>query len=117
MAGGNGIQNDPPGVGFKFVNGNLYACESVFGDPDFEEYTSQILGVDITQRHIYRVQYVVSSNSANFYVDGVLMVTLTLHESFDVGLIMFSAYLKNTAASQKFLWVSGVYYSIIPFNS
>lgn len=115
-AGGDGVYADPPGIGFKFSNAKLYAFESVFGEEAFEEYTSEITGITTTSAHVYRVQYVASENTAYFFVDGVLETSLVLHTNYDVGLKMFSAYLKNTAAAQKQLTVSGVYYSLNPVD-
>jgi len=112
LAGGNIIEEGAPGVGFKVLNGTLYAVESVWGVEDFIDYTSEITGIDITGEHIYRVQTITAENKAYFYVDGVLKATLTLHTNDDVGLVMWSSYLKNTAAEQKYVWIHGVYISI-----
>ncbi|MFA5359229.1 MAG: hypothetical protein WC310_05460 [Patescibacteria group bacterium] len=116
LAGGNGIDCDPPGVGFKVVNGTLYAVETVWGVEDFEEYTAEISGITVTSEHVYRVQYVAADNAAYFFVDGVLKTSLVLHSNEDVGLVMFSTYIKNTAAEQKQLWIHGVYFSQNPIS-
>lgn len=112
LAGGDGIINEPPGVGFKVVNGTLYAVETVWGDESFDEYTTEIEDVDITDSHIYRVQVVPADNEAILYIDGVQVATLTLHTNSDVGLYVFSFYIKNTAASNRAMNISNVYYSI-----
>lgn len=112
MAGGNIIEEEAPGVGFKVVDGTLYAVESVWGVSSFADYTQVITGIDITTTHIYRVQTVTADNKAYFYVDGVLKATLTLHTNDDIGLIMFSSYLTNDAAEQKQMTIHGVYISV-----
>jgi hypothetical protein len=117
MAGGNGLQGDPPGVGFKFLNGALYACETVFGPSSFDEYTTLITGITTTANHLYRVEQNSITNMASFFVDGVLKATMTLHVSDDVGGVIFSLYVKNNIATQQILRVSGVYFSKMPFAS
>ena len=112
LAGGNNIDEEAPGVGFKIEDGKLYACESVWGDPDFIDYTTEITGITLTTKNIYRVQTVTAENKAYFYVNGELEATLTLHTNEDIGLVMWSSYLKNTAAEQKQVTIHGVYFSI-----
>lgn len=114
VAGGIDVHGEPPGIGFKIVDGTLYAVETVFGDEATEEYTAEIAGIDPSGWHLYRVQVVAGENKAYFYVNGVLKTTLTLHENADIGLCMFSASIENTAAEQKQLWVGAVYLSINP---
>lgn len=114
VAGGINIHGEPPGIGFKIVNGTLYAIEIVWGEEATEEYTAEIAGINVQQYHLYRVQVVASENKAYFYVDGVLKTTLILHENADVGLCAFSVSIENTAAEQKILWAGGIYLSINP---
>jgi len=114
LAGGDGIINEPPGIGFKVENGTLYACETVWGTVDFEEYTLEIEDIDITETHVYRVQVVPADNEAIFFIDGVQVATLELHTNDDVGLYVFSFYLKNTAASNRVIGIANVYYSVGP---
>lgn len=112
--GGQGIVNDPPFLGFKVVNNTVYACEVQWGEEEFTEYTTELTGVAPNAWHVYRVQLEPLENTAYFYVDGTLVAEMELHENFDVGLLMFSFYLKNTAAAQKIVFVGGVYYGINP---
>lgn len=112
LAGGNGLESEPPGIGFKVVNGTLYACETVWGDVDYEEYTTEIEGVDIKDTHVYRVQVVPADNEAIFFIDGVQVATMTLHTNSDVGLFMFAFYLKNTSAANRVIGIANVYYSV-----
>lgn len=57
--------------GFKIVDDALFACHS----KDTNEYTTDISsGIDVTDRHIYKVVYTYQSK-IEFYVDGVLKAT------------------------------------------
>lgn len=109
VAGGINVYEEAPGIGFKFQNGSLYAVENVFGDESFDEYTSAISDVDVSQNHIYRVQIDPVENLAYFFVDGVQKTSLELHTNADVGLMLFTFYVKNTTAFQTFFKVGGVY--------
>ena len=86
--------------GFKIVNGTLYACHQ----KDANEYTTEITGITITDRHIYRAEYT-SATSIKFYIDGVLKATHTtnLPENADQTKANrgMSLYLKNTAALEE----------------
>jgi len=112
--GGNKEYGDPPGVGFKIINGTLYALEAVWGDPDFVEYTEEITGVSVNSFHVYRVHVRADDNEIDYYVDGVLESTLDLHTSEDVGLQLFNISIENTAAEQKQLSVNGIFIGINP---
>lgn len=116
VAGGINTYEESPGIGFKFQNGSLYAVEHVWAEEDFEEYTSLISDVDVSQKHIYRVDVDTDENIAYFYVDGVQKTSLELHENADVGLMLFTFYVRNTTANQRFFLVNGVYLGL-PYNS
>lgn len=112
--GGDILSSDPPSIGFKFINGAVYAVEGVWAEV-YTEYSSLISGIDPSVAHIYRVQYVAAENTAYFFVDGVLKTSLILHTNDDVGLVMFSSCIKNTYAADAHLSVGGIYVSINPF--
>jgi hypothetical protein len=114
LAGTDGVLEVGPGLGFKFVNGTLYAVEiyvDAFGDP--QEVTSTIAGVTVTDPHLYRCQ-LDAAGVATFFVDGNQVASWTVHSNTDAGLILFSFQIKNTAAVTKRAHFSGVYLSLSP---
>jgi hypothetical protein len=65
---------DESWFGFRVVNGDLY-CHSACGGA---VYNFAVPSIDVTQDHIYRVQYVAGEKKLYWYIDGVLITTLQL---------------------------------------
>lgn len=110
--GGFGLFAEPPGFGFKIHNGALYAVASFWGAVDFEEVTSQILGVTVTQKHYYRVQVMPAEGVAIYYIDGTEVARLDIPANEDYGLVLFDLDIKNLAAVQRILNIAHIYVSI-----
>jgi len=112
--GGEGVANEPPGFGFKFEDGNLYAVQWTWEDAGFVEYVQQITGISLSVKHLYRVQVVPEDSKAYYWVDGVAVAELAIVASSDVGLQIFSTYVKTKQATQATLKVGGIYIGIQP---
>lgn len=114
LAGADGNLEVGPGLGFKFVNGALYAVEIyVDGGGDPQEVTSLISGITLTDVHLYRCQ-LDGDGLATFYVDGVLKDSWTVQATTDVGLVLFSFQIRNDEAVTKRAQFSGPYLSLSP---
>jgi len=97
-------------VGFKFVNGSLYALITNTDGESQTEHTHLISDVDITLPHTYKCVVNNTDQEVYFYIDGVLVYTETTYFP-DSGSPGFAAYyIKNTAASNKFLNASYLYF-------
>lgn len=112
LAGTNGILEVGPGIGFKFIDNALYACEVyVDGGGDPQEVTSAITGITLTNSNIYRVQ-LDTDGTLYFFVNGVQKASWAITESSDFGLTLFEFQIKNTASANKRIQFSGPYLSI-----
>ena len=101
-AGGYGIEF----IGFKVMNGTLYACNAIGGS----EYITEITGVDLTVLHTYRAVYT-SGEKIEFYVDGVLKHTETTHlnEETDIPELL-CLYIKTYVDSTRSMIVANIKY-------
>ncbi len=102
------VQGDPAvpaGIGFKIVNGTLYA---VYWDGDSVEQTTAIAAVSVDEWHNYRVEFV-SGVSAKWYVDGVLKKTLTTGLPGSWQMFMYLQITADAAAT-KILYVQSLHF-------
>jgi hypothetical protein len=112
LAGANGVLEIGPGIGFKFINNALYACEVyVDGGGEPVEVTSLITGITLTNSNIYRVQ-LETDGTLYFFVNGVQKASWAITSSSDFGLVLFEFQIKNTQAVNKRVQFSGPYLSI-----
>jgi len=111
-----GPYNEDPGeaqcIGFKVVNGNLYALHTKANGSSVTEYTTLISGVSLQSKHIYSF-YFTAGSKIEFYVDNVLKAT---HDSNlpnpDYGhRHMFYFTIQNTENDAKFLFISELYWA------
>lgn len=78
---GFGELDSANGVGFKVLNGSLYA---IWYDLDEVGHTIAISGITVADLNRYRVEVTTGSN-IKWYVNGILKETLTLDESHVLG--------------------------------
>lgn len=111
---GSIFYNEPEdqGVGFKVVDGTLYACLRYSDTEDDFEQVVEIEDIDTTIFHVYYVAFY-PANRVEFYIDDVLVATMTenLPDSNIAGGAMFNLYLKNTAAQDKEFYVRQLFFS------
>ena len=96
VAGSAGILEVAGGIGFKFVNGAVYAVQIVADiNGDTQEEAQLIAGVSSEQGHLYRVQQSVAENKIRYYIDATLVHEKTITEGFDTSLRHFEFSIKN----------------------
>lgn len=98
LGGGDGTA----GVGFIYDGTNLKA----YYEDEEVVTTGSAITCDITVAHVYEVRYVGGSDSFGFYIDGVLVATLS-HTFVDTQAdILFNFNLYNTTGAQRQMYVS-----------
>lgn len=112
LAGSNEKVNDTPGIGFKFLNGTVYAVECYHASGAYHEQTSSLGSYTANAYHLYRVQVVPADGKAYFYIDSVLVATLTLHTDDAGGLDLMTYYIKTTDANYKYIFSGAPYLSV-----
>jgi len=73
--GGSDKLGDCVFVGFKISNGTLYCCFGVDEGGGYSYTSQEISGITITDPNVYRIIYIQSEGTLNFYVNGVLKKT------------------------------------------
>lgn len=112
LAGCNELVNDTPGIGFKFDNGDVYACEAYHASGSYHENTLHVGTFAANAYHLYRVQIVASENKAYFFIDGVEVGTLDLHTDDAGGLALMTFYIKNSSGVLRYIFAGAPYLSI-----
>jgi hypothetical protein len=107
------FQNDDSdcGFGFKVSNGTLYAIVVKAVGASRTEYTTEITGITLTNLNIYKAFYDYSEGKIYFYVNGVLKHTEETNLPGESHPVMFTYYIKNTAAESKIMGISYLFYS------
>lgn len=101
----HGDPDVPAGVGFKIVNGSLYA---VWFDGASAEHTQAITGVTVTNWNLYRVE-IVDGVNIKFYVNGILKYTSVDFDIADTNTFMYYS-IKTTTTSSRVMWVQSLHY-------
>lgn len=112
LAGSNELVNDTPGIGFKFLNGTVYAVEAYYSGGSYHEATLSVGTYAANAFHLYRVQVVPSENKAYFYIDGVQVGTLTLHTDDAGGLALITYFVKTGANTFMYLFSGSPYLAL-----
>ena len=114
IVAGINFANEPEdqGVGFKILNGILYAHHKYSDGVDETEVNTEITGITLTNNNIYRVKFV-PGEAIYFYVNDVLEAThiSNLPVSDYEGGGICDVYLKNTAVEDKIFYLTQVYFS------
>lgn len=99
-------------IGFKIVNGILYASWKYYYSGSVYESNVEISGIDFTDFHIYRVEFI-PGVSIKWYIDDVLKYTTTdeLPDPTYDGEGMFDLKIKNTATENKVLIIRQLYFA------
>lgn len=102
--GANGLGDGFSGVGFKIVNGSLYG----YYIDDESETAEAISGITITDPHVYEIRHYAADDEYQFYVDGVLKLTIehSFTEPLDDTLFMFV--IQSSASGAHSLYLADV---------
>ena len=109
LAGSNELVNDTPGIGFKFLNGIAYGVQAYYSGGSYTEQTISLGSYSANAYHLYRVEVKPDENKAYFYMDSVLIGSLTLNADGGGGLALLTYYVKTTTTDYAYLY-SGVPY-------
>ena len=97
-------------MGFKIVDGTLYAVHSKVSGGVSTEYTTTIAGITLTNQNIYRVEFTYGSK-IDFFVNDTLVATHTANLPVVLETAIFTFQIKNTAASNRVIYIRNCYFS------
>ena len=96
---------DPNGFGFKIISGNLYALVW----ENYVETTSLIEVFDSNKAYAIRARYIDADNEVNFWIDGVLVKTMSMVPAgFSTEVLFFWFYLETLTTNPARLYISDV---------
>jgi major membrane immunogen (membrane-anchored lipoprotein) len=85
--------------GFRIKNGTLYATEG-----NENAYTDhEIIGITVTENHVYRVVYDYETSKIEYYVDGIKKHTTTDLSEMAVINCVYSYYIRRDVEAQRVL--------------
>lgn len=101
------------GIGFRFHDGDLLAVRHYY-DNNYTLQSEEFLvsGVNVTHKHIYRVNQNVDEGIIEFMVDGSVVHTMATAPSFDSSLRQFTCSVRTTTNSFHSMFISGLYISL-----
>jgi len=109
--GGLPPEDDLSFIGFKVVDGVLYAYLHGYKGDEIVEQSQEIPDIDITEFHVYRIVYNKDENKIEYYIDGNLVATFTENfpDNDDDSFAMY--YIETTTNEKRYLSVIDVLYS------
>jgi hypothetical protein len=98
-------------VGFKVLNGTLYACIVDTPDDESTEHLHEITGVNITDLNVYKVYYDQALAKFYFYVNGILKYTHDGDVPLNLPQYIFTYTIQTTTTMHRDLSVCYLLYS------